>query len=133
MYFFLGIISKENMNKGIFIPSEILCKKKDEIQKVNISKIKNYPLILTDSYIGHEDLYDYFREKNTLKGGLFWFMCNKFGDRTGPVIYITNTPVCLEKTIVNTEIKTTLSKEPNCIPIKESEVKKIIAQKKGRK
>lgn len=119
MMFFMGIVAKDDMDKGIFEPSYILYRSKGTSQnrsgirvyRSNVNVSANMQKLLAYVPYGNEGLIDFMSHYRTRdhmhkdqkydhaetkkyypQGGLFWFQCDVYGNRTGAAIFIKNVP-----------------------------------------
>lgn len=117
-YFFLGIVAQEDLLKGIFEPSYILCQSHGSsekrsgwrVNKVDGGFINN--ILLVSSIEDRADMIDFLSSYRTRdhhhkdekysieetrkyypKGALFWFLCNEYGERAGPALFIHRVPI----------------------------------------
>ena len=120
MFAFLGIIARDDFEKGITFPSYYLCKTTPRTgytagYRVVAAdcKFRNSTKVLVTTLTGHEDLIEYMscfrtayyprnkkklaenRKRIFVRGALCWFPCNRFGERIGdqPPIFITMVPL----------------------------------------
>lgn len=117
MFYYLGIIKEEDVRKGNYEASFILCQSKGTSEKRSgwrVIKTKStyvtMPKVLVNNMYGNEAMIDFlskyrtrdhmhnskYRHEKTLKyypkGWLCWFECNKYGVPSGNVLYIKNVP-----------------------------------------
>lgn len=153
--FMLGIVSKENAANGIFNPSYLLIKalhpQSGTFEVINMNNIINIHVdpIIVNSIEGKETLvrkiasaFDYDEDGKIyyIDGYVFWFSCNEYGIRDGPVIFAAKTQ--LTKRILFKEIedahaesistKNILSKDNSCISMIESHKKATLVQNTSR-
>lgn len=123
MYWFIGLVAQDDVLKGNIEPSYILCTSHGtseartgfRVYRVNsFSSGTSPPKYIVPEVVGHEDIIDflssyrtrdhmhnskYHTEEETKKyypkGSLFWFECDKNGDRNklSTCIFICNVPV----------------------------------------
>jgi len=126
MYHFLGIIAEEDFQKGIMIPSYILCQSHGTSEKRSGWRvIKQNPdnnltsmnKVLVKTLTGNNDMVDFlcgYRTRDHMhgdkhykheqtkkyypKGALCWFECNQYGEPGQFAIFITKVPVKHGKT-----------------------------------
>ena len=118
--YFLGIVTRENMNRGLIIPAYILCqhggmseKRSQWIVTKSYKPSGRYlPMVLVRTPYGHDDMCDFlnayrtreygstnkkvpksYKKKYMVVGGIFWFECDKYGRQTGPAIFVRKIPV----------------------------------------
>lgn len=116
MLAFLGAVAKDDLDKGKTDPSYYLCKHAttDEndlgymIVAAN-TQLSNVPKVLVNSFVGNEDLIEFMSRFRSVKypknrkgriryfvqGALFWFPCNRYGERIPqqPPVFITRIPL----------------------------------------
>lgn len=110
--YFLGFVTRENMNKGIIEPSYIVCKNKYFSQDKKYLDVYTRKtdeidakdtIILFGSLYGNKTIIDYMsyhqfydgdnKSRTFLEGGLYFFECDKHGRRTGSSLFIRKVPI----------------------------------------
>lgn len=122
MYYFLAIVSQDDLLKGDIAPSYIVCQshgtsenrsswrviRQDKSNKL----LRNMNKVLVTSLLGNDLLIDFMCNYRTRdhahgdprysyeetrkyypKGALFWFECNKYGEPLGTAIFIIKVPL----------------------------------------
>lgn len=112
MYYFLGLTLQEDINKGSFYPSFILCKAYVSsnsrtgyrvAKQLDGNPSNKLPRVLVTETTGHDDLLNflsvYQTQDNRTKvhyhpvGALCWYACNKYGEPTGEVVFARKVPI----------------------------------------
>lgn len=136
MYGFFGIVDSRNLKKGIFKPKYVLCRgKNSNTYQITYegSKDKGAVILVTTPY-GNEDLIDYLsyahvsinigrgrKKQRIVKGTLFLFECDIYGQFLGRVLYIKDVPDKKNRSLCPQErsLNEVLSAEPLAIPANE--------------
>jgi len=154
MLFYLGIVAEDDLIAGNIVPSYVLCRSHGSsskrsgmrvIKQTPNSKLKSMNKVLVTSITDNDALIDFlcsYRTRDHMhgdkhydhektkkyypKGGLFWFECNEYGEKTGAAIFIKKVPDVArngktdygfteykEKTRHVPTVSQILSKEPN--------------------
>lgn len=111
-YYFLGLALDQDILKGDFYPSFVLCHALTTsskrtglrvIKNLDGKPSKNLPKVLVTEPNGHDDLLDFLSVYQTQdglrgkhyhpEGALCWYACNQYGDPTGEVIYARKVPI----------------------------------------
>ena len=120
MYHYLGIVAEDDYQKGIIIPSYILCKSygKSEarsgwrvVKQNKDSPLLNMPKVLVRSMLDHDDMIEFLSRYNTRdhihgsekysheetmkyypEGAMFWFSCNEYGEPGSYALFIKKVP-----------------------------------------
>ncbi len=115
MYWFLGIVKKEDVEYGNWNPSYILCashgtKETRSPWRVvkNMKVFGNMPKVLVTTPIGQTAMVDFlsnYRTRDHMHGSdyrstkkyypegmLCWFPCDRHGDRLGPALLVKKVP-----------------------------------------
>lgn len=170
MFYFLGIVLQRNLRRGIIEPSFILCRdqsvSRSGFQMVRVGgKRDKLPRALVTTPLEHPELEQYaatyrYRErppgdtryhrrkrlKKYVVGALFYFECNAYGERAGPALFVTRTPVTRSGAINNNNkknledamrrrksVKELLIETPHCLALKENFPHMIIGGDYGRR
>ncbi len=120
MFYFLGIVADEDYQKGIILPSYILCQSHGTSENRSgwrvIKQNADNPLTgmnkaLVKTPVGHQPMIDFLTDYRTRdhmhgskkysheetkkyypKGAMFWFACNEYGEPGNHAVFITTVP-----------------------------------------
>ena len=111
-YYFLALVTQNDIIDGSFTPSIVLCKSfttSDSrtgyvaVKTVNGKLVRNQPKLLVTEITGHDDLLNFLSVYQTQdgykqthyhpEGALCWFTANRYGEPLGSVIYARKVPI----------------------------------------
>lgn len=110
MYYFLGIVTENDMLNGKFSPTFVLTPRNESAGKRadwivrRVGKATILSKVLVTTLVGHDDMIDYVSKYRirilkdhinfniVIRGGLFWFPCDIYGIQCGPALFIKRVP-----------------------------------------